>query len=581
MTLAQLGIQIPATSVGPEVQTTCPKCSHERRKKSAKCLSVNIEKGAFICHHCGWSGAVGDNRPPVAERRRPQFRRPDPRPQIALPQNALDWFHARGITDAVLLRNRVDYGRVYFPQVEDHCEAIIFPYIVRGELINRKYRTITDKHFRLEAGCQLTLYGFDDIDPEKPLIWVEGECDKLAVEVAGFRNCVSVPNGAPAPGAKNYESLFSFLDSAREKIEPVKRHILAIDSDVAGFRLEAELSRRLGIEKCSQIRWPEGVKDANEMLVNHGAEDLRWYVENAEPFPIEGVVLVDDRRAELLRLYQHGFERGHATGWRDLDRLYTVRTGEFTAVTGIPSSGKSNWLDCLLVNLARLHGWNFALFSAENHPVEQHMAEIAEKYLRKPFRDGPTARMTAAELESALDWVREHFAWIQPSSEDDWTVEKILTTAAQLCLRRGIRGLVIDPWNEIESLRPSGMTETEYVSRCLKRIRVFARQHAIHVWVVIHPAKLYRDAGKYPIPTLYDCSGSAHWRNKADNGIVVWRDLSETDSAEVQLHIQKIRFRHVGRRGMARLYYEPVCATYSNEPGTMRDVRMRASGDEV
>jgi twinkle protein len=107
------------------------------------------------------------------------------------------------------------------------------------------------------------------------------------------------------------------------------------------------------------------------------------------------------------------------------------------------------------------------------------------------------------------------------------------------------------------------MTETEYISQSLKRVRVFARQRGVHIWIVIHPSKLYRDdTGKYPVPTLYDCAGSAHWRNKADNGIVVWRDLSGADSPEVQIHVQKIRFRHVGRRGMAKLSYEPVCATY-------------------
>ena len=126
---------------------------------------------------------------------------------------------------------------------------------------------------------------------------------------------------------------------------------------------------------------------------------------------------------------------------------------------------------------------------------------------------------------------------------------------------------MIDPWNELESLRPSGMSETEYISHSLKRIRTFARQRGVHVWVVAHPTKLYRDdSGKYPVPTLYDCAGSAHWRNKADNGIVVWRDLSGADSAEVQIHIQKIRFRQIGRRGMATLYYDRTCATYSDFP---------------
>jgi hypothetical protein len=142
----------------------------------------------------------------------------------------------------------------------------------------------------------------DDIEPEQPLIWVEGELDKLALEVAGFRNVVSVPNGAPPPEAKNYAALFKFLDADSAKIQSVQRHILAGDSDIAGVRLETELSRRLGIEKCSRVRWPAGVKDANEMLIKHGPPDLAWYIENAEPYPIEGVFEIPTRRcAATLR----------------------------------------------------------------------------------------------------------------------------------------------------------------------------------------------------------------------------------------------------------------------------------------
>ncbi len=561
---ADYGIQVPANARGPEVFLSCPKCSHTRTKARAPCLSVNIEKGVWCCHHCDWSGGLKDGaRSPVREQK-PVYRKPEALIQKVLSPEFVNWFHSRGITDEVIVRNRIETRRCYFLQLEEFIEAIIFPYFRGGQLINIKYRSIPEKYFRLESQCELVLYGLDDIDPAEPLIWVEGEMDKLALEVAGFKNVVSVPNGAPPPDAKNYQALLKFIEADSIKIQAVKRHILAGDADIAGVHLEGELSRRLGIEKCSRVRWPEGVKDANQMLIKHDAVDLAWYIDNAEPFPIEGVFQISDRREDVLRLYKQGFERGHRTGWRELDKFYTVRPGEFTAVTGIPSSGKSNWLDCLLVNLAKLHDWNFAIFSPENLPLEQHMAAIAEKYAGKPFHDGVKQRMSTAELEAAMQWTDEHFAWIMPSSEDDWTVEKILARASQLCLRRGIRGLVIDPWNELESLRPSTMTETEFISQSLKRIRVFARNRGVHVWVVVHPSKLYRnDAGKYPVPTLYDCSGSAHWRNKADNGVVVWRDLSEADSAEVQIHIQKIRFRQVGQRGTAKLYYEPVCATYS------------------
>jgi twinkle protein len=477
----------------------------------------------------------------------------------------LDWFHARGITDEVLVRNRVDHGRVFVPELQAEVEAMIVPYLRAGELVNRKYRAFAEKAFCMDPGCELVLYGLDDIDPAR-LIWVEGELDKLALEVAGYRSVVSVPNGAPAIRTKNFDACLRYLATDHDCLEAVQRHVLALDTDEPGLALEAELARRLGHERCARVRWPEGCKDANDLLRKHGVEEVQWYIEHATPYPIEGAVGIDDYREEILQLYEQGRPRGVSTGWKTLDTYYRVFPGQLTVVTGIPGSGKSNWLDCLLVNLARLHDWRFALFSPENLPLEQHMAEMAAKYRAQPFYEGPTPRMTPAERDAALAWVAEHFSWIMPQSEDDWRIEHILEIAAQLCFRAGIRGVVIDPWNELESLKPVAMTETEYVSHVLKRVRIFARQRAVHVWMVVHPQKLYRDKnGKYPIPTLYDCAGSANFRNKADNGLVVWRDLSIDDRDEVELHVQKIRFRHVGKRGKCPLYYNSVCATYDDQ----------------
>ncbi len=79
-----------------------------------------------------------------------------------------------------------------------------------------------------------------------------------------------------------------------------------------------------------------------------------------------------------------------------------------------------------------------------------------------------------------------------------------------------------------------------------------------------HQTKLYRDksSGTCPIPTPYDVSGSAHFRNKADNCLTIWRNESD-DAAAVQVHIQKIRFREVGRGGMVELFYDNVSGNYS------------------
>jgi twinkle protein len=160
--------------------------------------------------------------------------------------------------------------------------------------------------------------------------------------------------------------------------------------------------------------------------------------------------------------------------------------------------------------------------------------------------------------------VGDFFTWVLPDDDSDWTIDVVLERAKALVYRKGIRGLVIDPWNELEHDVPHGGTETVYIGNVLKKVRQFARRHGVHVWIVAHPQKLFREktTGQYPVPTLYDISGSANWRNKADNGICVWRDFSE-QNAPVEIHVQKVRFRQIGRVGMAKLNYEPATQTYA------------------
>lgn len=561
-TWADFGIQLPASASG-EVDVLCPRCSPTRKKKHARCLSVNVEKGTWTCHHCGWNGGLAQGGRDSAELhwRKPAYVRPEPRViPDGLDAAMVQFFAKRGIPAPVLRRNRVSLQRVYMPQVEDHVNAICFPYLRGEEWINAKYRD-HEKNFRMEPGAERVLYGLNDIEPERCVI-VEGEIDKLSVEVAGITSCVSVPDGAPSATAKDYASKFTFLEADKERIEAVQEWIIAVDSDEPGKRLEDELARRLGREKCRRVKWPDGCKDANEVLVKFGPELVRLCIDEAQPFPLAGVFEVHDLSDRIEHLYEHGWERGVSTGWDEVDQFFTVRPGELTVITGIPNSGKSNWLDALVINLARSHGWRVGLFSPENQPLEDHMARMIEKYVEAPFAHGPNPRMSRDLMRSGRQWVNEHFFWILPDDDTDWTIDTVLDRAKALVFRKGIRALVIDPWNELEHFRPNGMSETDYISVSLKRIRQFGRRHGVHMFVVVHPTKLYRDKdGNYPVPTLYDCNGSAHWRNKTDNGLCVWRDFSDDESL-VEIHTQKVRFRQVGRIGLARLQYVKSTASY-------------------
>lgn len=553
------GIELRGKSSG-EVKTICPRCSASRKKKNYPCLNVNLDEGVWHCWHCGWSGSLKQG-----EYSRPEFtkvyRKPDYVKQASpVNEKATQWFANRGITEAVLRRNMVASGMQYFPQIEREATCVMFPYRRRGEVVNVKYRT-ADKMFRMEGGCERILYGLDDVGER--LVWVEGEIDKLSVEVAGITSCVSVPDGAPAPDSKSYESKFDFLDAP--EIGRASVHVIAVDNDPPGLRLRDELVRRLGPEKCRIVDWPDGCKDANDVLMQLGVDALLGCLNDARELPIIGAHGVEDYLDDVLRLYRDGVPRGVSTGWPGLDQLYSVRPGDVTVITGAPNSGKSEWLDALMVNLAQSHSWRFAIYSPEQGTRGEHIVKIAEKRTGKPFNPGPTPRMTQTELDQALTWARGQFYWLDPEAP---TLSGLLSVARQLVLRRGVRAIALDPWNEIESSRPQHQSETEYVGECLRNIRVFAKSHQVHIWIVAHPRQLLKDTktGQYPVVGPYEISGSANWHNKPDVCISVWRERRpDIASTEVQIHIQKVRSKYVGRIGMAPLLWNKVNGRYSDE----------------
>jgi twinkle protein len=579
-TWADFGIDVRPGATG-NYATTCPQCSPHRKNAKAKCLSANIEDEVWNCHHCSWSGTLKqgiDRKSNPWEfvpktYKKPTFKHTPPK------DTTIAWFEKRGIPANVVQRNQISAAKVWMPQVEAEVDCIQFPVIRKGEVVNIKSRD-AQKNFKQESGAERVLYGMDDVTGDTMII-VEGEIDKLSVEVAGFLNCVSVPDGAPSPTTKNYASKFEFLENCEEFLKGIKKVILAVDNDEPGKVLEEELARRLGREKCERTVWPEGCKDANEVLVKCGRDKLRECIKMARPYPLVGIFEVTDIYSDIQTLYRNGLQKGALPGWPSVNELYSVRTGEWSLVTGIPGSGKSEWLDAMLVNLARDEGWKFALFSPENSPLQRHFAKLAEKFIGKPFSEHRyVERMKPHELEKACKWVHRHFIFLNPP-DDELTVEAVIDKARSAVLRHGINGIVIDPWNELDHSRPPGLSETEYISQCLTRIRRFARECNLHVWLVAHPTKLQKDkvTGTYPVPTPYDVSGSSHWRNKADYCIAVHRELKEGNK-EVEVHIQKVRFKEIGKVGVAVLEYKSASGRYTDQGMNEEELPYEDDSDE-
>lgn len=559
MNFTDFGIILNDT--GGQQKVSCPECTPSRKKKNLKDLSVNVSDGVWNCHHCGWVGGLNKktdynpmDKPVQKVYVKPKYREPKVENKTA------SYLEERGISIETQLKYEVSCEQVWMPQTQKEENCVVFNYFVDGELVNRKYRD-GKKNMKMEKDCRLVMYNPSKTEKREitTLYITEGEFDCLTLLECGFDGVLSVPNGAPAENVDLFNVDLSYLDTIKEIFTGYKKVVLVMDSDKVGERFRDEIARRIGYEICSRVSYPEGCKDINDTLVKFGKQDVSNCIENSKEYPIEGLYAANDFKDSLFNIFENGFEHGARTGWGDLDKIYSPRKKEFTIVTGIPSHGKSVWLDNLMVNIIGREHWKFVVFSPENAPCERHIANLSEIIIGKPFDRQYSGHMSREELEQAHSIIHDYVHFVMPKSEG-FTIDGILDLAKSAVSRYGVNGVIIDPWNEIEHNR-GNIPETDYVSKALTKIRNFSRFNDVHTWIVAHPTKLQKDkkTGEYPPPTPYDISGSSHWRNKADNCICVHRFF---DKKITMVQAQKIRFKECGKIGEAFLKFDIKCNTF-------------------
>lgn len=548
----------------------CPICSPNRKKKRERTLSIKVEGGviAYNCWHCQESGAVNVEEKFV-------YKRENAMASVAkknwqeLSSETIQWLKKRGISEETAKKANIKSGKHYISSIGSETECVVFPYILEGKQYAAKIRSLSDKGFSCD-GAPASFFNVDTVELNDDLIICEGEMDALSFMEAGYTSVVSVPNGAVMKVVDGRldpqeDTKFRFLWEAKKKIDRADRIIIATDNDGAGQAMAEEIARRIGKDRCWKVEFPEDCKDANDVLVKKGKRWLSDTVKNCKAWPVAGLYDAEHFYEQLDEIYEKGMGRGAPTGYMGVDELYSVVEGQMTVVTGHPSSGKSEFVDQIMVNLAESHDWKFAICSFENEP-RLHIAKLISKYLKKPFFDGVTPRLSREELEHGKGFIQEHFTFLYQNDGSMATIDDIITRLKVAVMRHGVRGAVIDPYNYIDRDNRD-ISETDWISDMLTKLRVFAQSHGIHLWFVAHPTKMMRGTdGKVPPPKGYDISGSAAWFAKADCGMTVHRpDPINSNLSEV--HIWKCRFSWVGKQGVADVYYNVPSASYS-EAGT-------------
>ena len=531
-----------------KTQGICPLCSHDRKpeNRKAKCASYDWERGLGTCHNCDTSFQLHTYQRKGASEK--VYVRPESTVVPKVNTKVEQWFETRGISAQTLADLQVGEGTEWMPQTGKSENTIHFNYYIGDQLINVKYRD-GRKNFKLYKGAEKIFYNINSIVGYDSCIIVEGEMDVLAMHEAGIKNVISVPNGATL----NSNNL-DYLDNCIDYLEDKTEIILALDTDEPGQALKQEFIRRLGAEVCYLVDFDD-CKDANEYLLKHGKDNLRNVISSCKQVPLEGVSTLYDIEDELKDFVQNGFKPGFQVGLPNFDKIFSTYTGQFITVTGIPSSGKSDFVDQMVVGYNNNYGWKTAYASPENQPTHLH----AHKLMRKHWQDMPTpGDIGGNQWNKIADHVNDNYFFIDM---DRYTLESVLRKGAELVKRKGIKCLVIDPFNKVRDTNANSDDVNRYTMDYLQKIETFAKKYDVLVFIVAHPTKMYKGQdGKIEEPTMYNIKGGGEWYDASYHGLLVHRDY---EAKTVKAKVLKVKFQNLGENGAeAHFTWEPRSGSF-------------------
>ena len=530
-----------------KTQGTCPLCSSNRKpsNRKTKCASYDWERGLGTCHNCNTTFQLHTYQRKGSSEK--VYVRPTSEEFMEVNSKAEEWFSSRGISKETLSDLRVGEGKEWMPQTSKLENTIKFNYYMGDQLINIKYRD-GRKNFKLFKGAEKIFYNINSIIGYDSCVIVEGEMDVLALHEAGIKNVISVPNGATL----NSNNL-DYLDNCIDYFDDKTKIILAVDADEAGQALRQEFIRRLGAETCYLVDF-NGCKDANEYLLESGAEKLRKVINSSTQVPLEGVSTLKDVEEELRDFVINGFKPGFQIGIANFDKIFSTYTSQFITVTGIPSSGKSDFVDQMVIGYNKNYHWKTAFASPENHPIHMH----AHKLMRKVWGTMPPASEIGSDKwNEVTEHINDNFFFIDM---DTYNLESVLKKGAELVKRKGIKCLVIDPFNKVRSSDGSGDVNV-YTMDYLSKIESFAKKYDVLVIVVAHPVKMPKGKdGKTEEPNMYNIKGGGEWYDASYHGLLVHRDY---EKKTVKVKVLKVKFQNLGENGAeSHFNWEPKSGCY-------------------
>lgn len=431
-------------------------------------------------------------------------------------------------------------------------QAVAFPYRRDGKPYAWKFRGIAEKTWRSSHGVTRALFNEDCLrGGEGPVVITEGEMDALSVIQAGYNRAVSLPDGWTEEGGKR-----QVLVDAEAQLRAAPYVIVAGDADEVGASLPRTVANILAGQDVRFVTWPDGCKDANDVLVNFGEGELSKRLTEAKRIDPAGGMITS-----ISDLPPMPSRRVLRCGMKPYDYALAFEVGTMSVGTGTPGAGKSTFTTFAAYHVARNEQIRVGIMGFETHPyrTRDHLARL---YSQKPWDD-----LSGKERADFLAFADQHFRIVHRTFDGDdkhnlgWLKSMIYT----LAVRDECKMIIIDPWNELEHLPEPGESMTSYINFALQQIRQWAQQFDTHICLIAHPRKMGTE-GQMRCPTGYDIADSAAFFNKPALGFSVHKEVDE-DAGESWVKVQTWKVRETQLYGIEpgniRLTFHQHAMTYT------------------
>lgn len=474
---------------------TCPYCKPRATRGNVRTFSINLKTGQFKCLRasCGISGnmvtlskdfdfSLGNEVDEYYRPKKRYKRLKQPKEAIKPKPEAIQYLESRGISEEVAKKYEITVQT-------SHPNILVFPfYDEKGVLQFVKYRkTDFDKAKDAnkewcEASTKPILFGMKQCDDSfDTLTLTEGQLDSLAVATAGVPNVVSVPTGAKG---------FTWIPYCWDWLCKWKKIIVFGDFEKGSISLLDELAKRLKdrVEHVREDNYKD-CKDANEILLKYGAEQVRKCVEESVKLPIDNVIDL----ADVKELDPYSIEK-IPTGIADVDNLLCggIPFGVVTIVTGKSGKGKSTFVGQIITR-ALNKGDNVFVYSGEMpnylfknaldfqiagpaNVVEEDRRDYVKRYVRKSAKD------------KIVEWYRGKCMLYDRTMVKDEDTD-LLNTIERMIVSQNVRVIVIDNlMTMINKTRVKG-SKLEAQSEVSNALEDMARFYNVCIILVAHKRK--------------------------------------------------------------------------------------------